>query len=335
MNFKGSLEGINIEDLKEADGDKDKNLLVERKEVLNSKYNKVGKFYETFTSDVYNPNLKENEELSHEINIFSFLERDGSYLLGAIDVVKDKVRDKHITKTNVDYDKSLTQKATKNHSNFEVAIASTFEANTTKYINDETVITESDYKNNDYGSILQDYQNAREVLINKMLLMQKRIVESEGNNTEEITHSLNQLKALISNLNQDMILTKEAYKGLTTYTPKENTSHYVSPSYKLDVIDYSKPKHIKAIIKEVDLFQNELIVNDGISEISYDITNTILNLHKKGILNDYELLLVRLKNSSNLDSVEIAHILGKCRKTVHNNYNAIVKKICTHNKKDK
>lgn len=114
MNFKGSLEGIKIDDLKIQKNDEEKQLLVERKEVLNNKYKKVEKFYEAFTSDIYNPHLKDGDSLSHTINIFKFLEYDGNYLLGATDVIKDKIRDKNITKTSEEYDKSLTQKATKN-----------------------------------------------------------------------------------------------------------------------------------------------------------------------------------------------------------------------------
>lgn len=334
MELDVTLEGVNFDKFKINKDDNQKKLFAERLEVLDGKLKYIKKYYEVFTAEVYNPNLKDDDPLSHTIRLFRLLDTYGSYLLSATDVKKDKTRDKHITKTSLDYDKSLIQKATKNHSNFEVAIASTFESTTTRYINTETVITEDDFKNSEYGSILQDYQNAKKILINKMLAMKNKIEESEENNKNN-NDSLNKIISLLADINQDMKIIKQHHTENVQYAPTENINHYVSPSYKLDVIDYSKPKHIKAIIKEVDLFQNELLVGDGISEISYDITNTILNLHKKGILNDYELLLVRLKNSSNLNSVEIAHILGKCRKTVHNNYNAIVKKICNHHKKDK
>lgn len=180
---------------------------------------------------------------------------------------------------------------------------------------------------------MQEYENARKILINKMLSMQNRLSEAEANdNTQELTHSLNQLKALLSNLKQDMIITKESYKGLATYTPKEVNNKYVNSSYILDIINYTNPKHVSVIIKEVDLFQ-DFIPNSGISEVSFDISTTILKLHEKNILNNYDLLLIILINGSNLTFEMIANRLNKSRKTIYNNFNSIVRKICEYHKK--
>lgn len=334
MYYKGKLEGINIKELKQNKKDKEEKLLSERLEVLESKYKKVGKFYEAFTSEVYNPNLKETDPLSHIINIFKYLEYDGTYLLTSEDVEMNKTTDKHITKCNYEYDQFLTQKGTKHHNNFEIAMNLISEFDSKKYINTETVIDNKDFSNNEYGEYLKQYESVRKILTNELLAMQGRQNTTELNINElnKYNHSLPQLKDLLSNYNQDMIIIKEAYTGLTKYSLKEDKQYYANPSSKLDSIDYTNENHISAIIRTVDLFQEDLNPNDSISEIAYDIRLAISKLLRKGILSEDDLSLISLIQSSDLNFEEIANILAITRKTVYNRFNKIVKKICNYHK---
>lgn len=165
MYFKGKLEGITLNDLKITKEDKKKKFLSERLIVLNEKYKNVQPFYETFTSEIYNPNLKENEPLSHTINVFKYLEYDGNYLLNSIDVL----REKNINTALGDYDKALMNFATKNHSNFDIAMSVTTKGNTTLYTNTKTIITVEDLNNKTYGEYLKAYNDTRDILIKEML----------------------------------------------------------------------------------------------------------------------------------------------------------------------
>lgn len=335
MYFKGKLEGITLDDLKITKEDKKKKLLAERLAVLEEKYKNVRPFYETFTTEVYKSNLKENESLSHTINVFKYLEYDGNYLLNSEDVK----REKNINKTLEEYDQALLNVATKNHSNFDVAMSITSQTNTTRYINTETIITVYDLNNKTYGEYLKAYNNTRNILINQMLFLQGRLkIETENNNEIEIektTHSLNQIMSLLANINEDMRIIKESYQGLTKYVIKDKKNGYIGNLSTLsDNIDYSNENHISQVLKYVDLNQ-PLNPNDDITIIATDINKVISILSKNGILKEKELSILALIQNSNLSFEEIAKNLNICRKTVYNRFDSIVKKVCLYHKSKK
>ena len=330
MYFKGSLNGIKFKELalqnKEKEG---RNLFNERLELVQNKIKMVYPYFQEFTDEIYNPHITPEDDLSSSINIFNQLENYGTYLLNSSDV-RDKTT-KNINKSSNEYDKILTQNATKYHSNFNVSISSLAEPNTTVYINTETTITEEDFNNKEYGFALKEYKKAKDYWVKKMLVMQNRI-EAEEESDTKIKESLNNLICAIADLNQDMKTVKQYHTENVQYGVKSKKHYYVSPSYKLDVIDYTNPKHVSAIIKNIDLFQDELIMDNGISDISFDITNAIKNLHKNKILSDDEILLLTLVNSTILNFEEIGRRLNVSRKTAYNYYNNAVKKICDYYK---
>lgn len=283
MYFKGILEGITLADLKELN--KDKKLLAERLAVLEEKYNKVEPFYETFTSEIYNPNLKEKEPLSHTINIFKYLEYDGNYLLNSEDVK----REKNINKALEDYDQALLNISTKNHSNFDIAMSVTTKGNTTLYTNTKTIITVDDLNNKTYGEYLKAYNDTRDILIEEMLFLQGRL-KTEENEVEikKTNHSLNQIMSLLANINEDMKIVKESFQGLTQYCIKEKKCGYVNNSALLDDISYSNQKHISYVLRYLDLNQ-PLTPNDDLSIVSTDIKQVISILTEKKILKEKHL----------------------------------------------
>lgn len=329
MYFKGKLEGITLDDLKITKEDKEKKFLCERKEVLNRKYEKVSKFYEAFTSEVYKPNLKENEPLSHLINVFKQLEYDGNYLLNSIDVK----REKNINKALEDYDRALVSVATKNHSNYEIAMSVTSQGNNTRYTNTETIITVDDLNNKSYGEYLKAYNVTRDILIEQMLFLQGRLkIEENEVEIEKTTHSLNQIMSLLANINKDMKIVKKSFQGLTKYVIKDKKQSYVNNTTLLDNISYSNPNHISHILKYVDLNQ-PLAQNDDVSIVATDIKQVISILTKNKILKEKHLSVLTLIQNSNLSFEEIGKNLNISRKTVYNRFNFVVKKICDYNKK--
>ena len=328
MYFKGKLEGITLDDLKITKEDKEKKFLCERKEVLNRKYEKVSKFYEAFTSEVYKPNLKENEPLSHLINVFKQLEYDGNYLLNSIDVK----REKNINKALEDYDRALVSVATKNHSNYEIAMSVTSQGNNTRYTNTETIITVDDLNNKSYGEYLKAYNVTRDILIEQMLFLQGRLkIEENEVEIEKTTHSLNQIISLLANINKDMKIVKESFQGLTKYVIKDKKQSYVNNTTLLDNISYSNPNHISHILKYVDLNQ-PLAQNDDVSIVATDIKQVISILTKNKILKEKHLSVLTLIQNSNLSFEEIGKNLNISRKTVYNRFNFVVKKICDYNR---
>lgn len=329
MNFKANLNGIKFKELALPKKEKEeKKLFNERLELVQNKIKIVYPYFQKFIDEIYNPNITVEDELSSSINIFNYLEEYGTYLLSSTDV-KDRLS-KNINKSSTEYDKILTQKSTKYHSNFDVSISSLAEPNTTIYVNTETTITEEDFNNKEYGLALREYKKAKDYWVKKMLVMQNRIESNGENNTKK--ESLNNLIGAIADLNQDMKTVKQYHTENVQYGIKSKKSYYISPSYKLDIIDYTNPKHISAIIKNIDLFQDELIMDNPISEISFDITNAIKNLHKNKVLNDNEMSLLNLVNSTSLNFEQIGFRLNVSRKTVYNRFNNIVQKICNYNK---
>lgn len=331
MYFKGSLEGIKIEDLKLKKKDKEKKFLCERLKVLDEKYKKVQPFYEAFTSEIYTPNLKEKDPLSHTINVFKYLEFDANYLLNSVDVI----REKNINKTLEKYDQALLNVATKNHLDFDIAMSVTSQTNTTRYINTETIITVDDLNEKTYGAYLKAYNYTRDILIEQMLFLQGRLkIEENEMEIEKTNHSLNQIISLLANINKDMKIIKESFKGLTKYVIKDKKQGYVNNTTLLDNISYSNPNHISYVLKYVDLNQ-PLNPNDDITIIATDINKVISILSKNGILKEKELSILALIQNSNLSFEEIAKNLNICRKTVYNRFDSIVKKVCLYHKSKK
>lgn len=326
MYFKGKLEGITLDDLKKLN--KDKKLLTERLAILEEKYKKVAPFYEAFTSEIYNPNLNEKEPLSHTINIFKYLEYDGNYLLNSEDVK----REKNINKTLEEYDKALMNVATKNHSDFDIAMSITTKGNNTIYTNTKTIITVDDLNDKTYGEYLKAYNDTRDILIEEMLFLQGRLKTEENEvEIEKATHSLNQIMSLLANINTDMKIVKESFQGLTQYCLKDKKQGYVNNSTLLDNISYSNQNHISYVLKYVDLNQ-PLTPNDDLSIVAIDIKQVISILTEKKILKEKHLSVLALIQNSNLSFEEIGQSLGIARKTVYNRFNFIVEKVCDYNK---
>lgn len=330
MYYKGSLNGISIKELKKLD--KEKKLFSERKEYLEKKYEIVLPYYHHFTDEIYNYNIN---ILSHEINIFNFLEFDGIYLLSSSDIV----REKNISTSMKKYDEALINVATKRHANFDIALSTTSKGNNTSYINTDTVITANDYSNEQYGEYLKAYERARMVLKRELKILQNRLDESEEESskiTEEETkynkRSLNQLMSLLSDLKQDTKIVKEAFQGLTKHAIKDEKIGYIGKLSTLsDNIDYTNPKHISAILKYVNLNQ-AIEPNKEITLIAYDIKKAKDKLYEEGTLNDNDLSLIALIQNSGLTFEEIAKELSVSRKTVYNRFNSIVTKVCLYNK---
>lgn len=317
--YKGILEGIEIKKLKELDYETPRTLN-ERKEYLNDKYSTVRPFYEAFTGEIYNPNITEKESLSHEINIFKYLERDGSYLLSSEDVK----REKHIAKSLEEYDLSLRMASGKYGVNFDVAINTSTNTSNTHYINNETTITDADFKNKKYGNYLRSYKKTKDLLKKEM----RKIKNREGS-----MYSLTQIMKMLNAINTDMELVKQYHTEIVQYGVNDKKLGFIGEvSRYTNAIDYCNKEHISALLGNLNPHQR-INPDNELSHIAYDLRCMLDNLRKSKTLSDEDIRLINLVRETNLTMEQIAEILLVTRKTVYNRWNNIVKKICTYNER--
>lgn len=290
--FKGCLSGVEIKDLLECDYTRDK--LEDRKKFIIEKYKKTEKFYNSYICgdgerEYYKVSLNKTDDLSEEINIFKYIERDATYLLNSRDLPRDKKQEytflneedfKKISKI----EKSLTSLSTDSSENDSNIIEMLEPKRSNDYVNLEHKIVKKDFLDSRSAKVLSDYEEYRIMLKNEM---------EKIKNKEESKMSLYKIRSLMRDINDDMINAKISLQGIRNPAKRLGDE---SGAFYTELIDYTNRNHIKAILKNIRL-ESDLEPDSEISHIAYDMRVAINKLHKEGTLNKLELEIIECYNS--------------------------------------
>lgn len=326
--FKGILADVPVERLGELDYTKE--TLSERKKFLDDKYEEIGKFYETFTSGVENEEyykvaLNKDDDLSCEINIFKYSERDASYLLNSRDIPRDKKQEynflseedfREITKREKNFS-CLSADAESDSENSVIDMLEPKKSNT--YTNMEHKITKKDLKREDSGEVLTNYNDYRNYLMGEM----DKIKRKESSNL-----NLYQIRRLLKDINDDMINSKIALQGIRNPAKKLGDE---SGKFYPEMIDYTCADHLKAILKMVRL-DSDLEPDSELSHIAYDMRCAIEELYKKDELDDIDLEIIECYNVG-YTNVAIAKEINRDEKVVRRRLIRVFNKISNYFKK--
>lgn len=98
-SFQGELNNTKVSELGVLDRSKEN--FKDRLEFIIKKYEKTIAFYETFIDKYYKCSINTTDSLSGEINIFKFIESDGTYLLNSLDLKEEDKRSCDINKKSI------------------------------------------------------------------------------------------------------------------------------------------------------------------------------------------------------------------------------------------
>lgn len=317
-NFRGTLEGVEVSELRELDFNRA--TLADRRSFLEEKYKKVSKFYESYIftqknpkgeyiSEFYKVNVSSKDELSENINIFKICERDGSYLLNSLDIPKSS-QQKYKILDSQEFKKLLN----KERLNLSLEQSDVMEVLLSKqgnnYLSRDLIINKNDFEDKDIGYILNQYNELVLILKADMDKLRKK---------EEAKFDLGFLKRNLASLKSDMLDTKKILKNVKNPAKRLGDE---SGMFYSDLIDYSNPEHIKAILRNVKLFR-ELEPDSDLSHIAYDVERALKELHKRGKLDKLDLEIAECVNSGYSER-DIAEELNKGKTTIQQR----IRKIC-------
>lgn len=323
--FKGDLAGIKVEQLKELDYKKSS--LEERKEYINNKYKEVKDFYEAYIfckekenrtgnesqeeiQEFYKVNLNTGDELSSNINIFKYCERDASYLLNSSDLPRDK-RTQYKFLTEEEFTYLIIKENMKDITDAECIHMQEIKPSAV-YINMDTKIGPKDFLDEELMDILIAYENARIHLKNEM----KKI-----KNGQESYLNIYQIKNLLAAINVDMIDVKKVIKSVTRPSTKKGDE---SGDFNIDDIDYTNPKHIKAILTTIS--KRGISPSSDLSHLRFDMDYAIEVLHKENKLDKKDIQIIE-GISYKIPMSVLGEELGISKQAVAKRISKITKKI--------
>lgn len=300
-NFKGTLAGITVEELKGLDYNKEK--LIDRMEEVLNKLDKVEPFFnEYFFHDEEDENSKEyfkcslntTDELSEDINICKIIQSYGSYILNSKDLPREKQQEYSIL-TEEEFEKQLLKEMA---TDFKVDASMVLDCRPKNdYTNLDHKITKKDLyphlQNNKYGvrekdkelaRVLNDYETFREYLREEM----RRLKSGEPT---EMT--LYRLKNLLGGLAGDVIDAKKMILGIKAPAKRLGDE---SPLNDYSTLDYSNPEHIKYILKFCKITKSPR-PDDMMSHVGYDLYVAIKSLKKRKELDKIDLEIIECYNA--------------------------------------
>lgn len=308
--FKGELHGLTIDDLLVVDYERDK--VKDRLEFIKEKHKKVSKFYEEYIDEHYKVDVNTNDNLSSDINVFKALEKDANYLLNSLDIPRDKQYSYSLL-TQEEFDKAV-KKENKADLYQDGVIEILKPAFKNDYINMDLKITKADLKEgSELGQILRDY----DVVMNHLKDEMNNLKSGEGSYLK-----LYQIKNMLGSMKGDMLDSKKMLKGITRPSTKLGDIG-AQPDYY--AIDYSKPEHIKELIKNVRLF-GEIHPDNVLSHFAYDIEFAIKVLLSKGRLDSKDLEIIEGVNAG-VSMRKLSEELGMKHQSISERFNKIVDKI--------
>lgn len=319
--FKGTLANVPVEDLKELDFKRE--TFAERIEFINNKYDKVGSFYEAFVSgedeeEYYKVGLSKDDDLSTEINVFKYAERDASYLLNSRDIPRDK-RQEYTFLSEEEFKKVLN-KERKNLSINDSGVLEILERpRNNEYIVKDVEIYKKDFEREETKDVLRDYETVRLHLKEEM----NKLKNGQGS-----VYDLGFLKRNLGSLLGDMVDSKRMLQGIRNPAKRLGDE---SGMFYYEMIDYTSPDHIKAILKMVRL-DSDLDPDSDLSHIAYDMRVAIEKLYEAEQLDNIDLEIIECYNVG-YTNVAIAKEINRDEKVVRRRLLKIFNKISIYFKK--
>ena len=147
------------------------------------------------------------------------------------------------------------------------------------YCNTDWEITEQDInEESEMGDILKQYNDERKHVIK--LMKDKKI-------------SIKKYRRLLANINDDMLQTKQSYKGVTE---RPTQIKWTGDKVDYTVLDYTNTRHIKAIIKGLNL-NMDIEPNNVLSLIVEDMRVAIKVLYAENKIDKKDVAIVTGLNS--------------------------------------
>lgn len=329
--FTGSIGGKNVFDLTKLDYE----LLnsKERLKYLENLIEECKEFLDTYFTGTeerepyykYNPRTWK-DVLSYDTNVCIAIENLATYLLNSRDIPLEKQQEYKIYTDEQLFkaaqkelnSKSSPKSAQKSENEIIEFLLRT--SNSSTYYVKDTVIKPSDFedKEGNLGEILKDYD-----------LMYQHLRENARKlkNGEKTAYSVTKIKRLMSDLKDDMILTKEKIKRPIML---ENNGDF-SNITDWNQFDFTNENHIKAIL----YFKlRQLSPEDELAIIIYDVNNIIKQLFKERKLSKIDLEILNMIQSQ-FTLEEIAKELGYSGKTtIFKKFNNIIKKIVKYSEEN-
>ena len=342
-NFKGTLAGIKVDELKGLDYEKVK--LKDRMEEVEEKVNRVEPFFNeyffqkenddrdngefehlTTESDArqyynYSPNVA--DELSEDINICKIIQSYGSYILNSKDLPKEKMQQYSIL-TEEEFEKQLLKEMA---TDFKVDANVVLDCRPKNdYTNLDHKVTKKDLyphlQKNKYGvrekdlylaQVLNDYETFREYLRGEMRKLK---------NNEPTEMTLYKLKSLLGGLAGDVVDAKKMILGVRSQAKRLGDESLLND---YTTLDYNNPNHIKAILKFCKI-TNSPRPDDMMSHIGYDMSKSIKKLKKQGRLDDIDLEIIECYNAGYSER-EISREINRDKKVVSQRLDKICRRI--------
>ena len=325
--FKGTLANVPVDALKDLDYELE--TLAERKKFIDKKYLDVAKFHEIYvggteTEEYYKVGLNKDDDLSQDINIFKYIENDGSYLLNSRDIPRDrqqqyKILSEEEFKIIERMEKSMNELGIIKDSDAESEVMIIIDPkHGNDYTNLEHKLVKEDFEDFRTGQVLRDYDKLRTVLKSEM---------EKIKNKQPSKYNLYQLKKLLRDVNDDMIRAKIQLRGIRNPAKKLGDE---SGKFDTELIDYGNPKVIDCILKNVKL--GDLRPDSELSHIAYDIEQAIDYLTKENHLDSTDLEIIECYNN-NYSKVNIAKEINRDEKVVRRRIKRICNKISLFLKK--
>lgn len=314
-NFRGTLAGITVDELKGLDYSKEK--LIDRMEEVLNILDKVEPFFNEYfftkeenedrdngefehlktkgdTREYYKFSPNTTDELSEDINICKIIQSYGSYILNSRDLPKERQQEYSIL-TEEEFEKQLLKEMS---TDFKVDASMVLDCRPKNdYTNLDHKVTKKDLyphlQNNKYGvrekdlelaRVLNDYETFREYLREEMRKLKSG---------EPTKMTLYKLKNLLGGLASDVIDAKKMILGIKAPAKRLGDE---SPMNDYSTLDYSNPEHIKAILKFCNITKSPR-PDDMISHVGYDVFMAIETLKKQKQLDKIDLEIIECYNA--------------------------------------
>lgn len=138
--------------------------------------------------------------------------------------------------------------------------------------------------------------------------------------------SVKAYRRLMSDINDDMLLTKQICKSATE---KDKHKKWIGDKIDYDAIDYTNEHHIEAIISNIYL-KGDIIPNNTMCLIAYDILFALDEMQRKELLTDKDRTVVDMTNER-YKLKEIGSRVGIQESGVRKRFKKICQKIAKYN----
>lgn len=333
--FKGTLAGINVNDL----GNLDYNIvnIKDRRRFIDDKINMVKPFLDEYFLNYkvkddndngefehiehtdrmyynYKPNV--DDELSEEINVCKYVQQYANYLLNSSDLPSEKKQQYNIL-TEEEFNKILKKEMAmqsngqENDNNNLMDVLDLRPSN--DYINMKHSITKADFKDIEIMDVLIDYEKYKDHLKAEM----EKIKSGEGSYLDLYT-----IRTLLSKINDDMLLSKIKLKGIRNPAKRLGDE---SPYNDFSTLDYSNPKHVLQILKYIKVCS--LRPDSESSHIGYDLGVAIEKLKEEKKLNEVDIEIIECYNTGTYSYSQIAEEINMSKQAVDKRLRKISKLI--------